>query len=249
MGAAIVAKAAPDGYTLLVNSAAFAVSAVIYPNLPYDPAKDFVPISQLAVAPIVLVVAPASGVRSVKHLIERAGQRSGQLTFGSAGIGSSTHFAGEQFRLAAGIDVVHVPYKGPPEALLDVMAGRLEYAFSPLVPALPFIRDGRLLALGVTTAQRSSVLPDIPTIAEGGVRHFTYDDWWGVFAPARTPVATVERISKEIERILDLPDLKAQMATQGEEPRPGPPDVFAKFVAAKIDTARDVAARAKIKVE
>src|SRR5262249_1603975 len=130
LGMGIVAKATPDGYTLLVNSAAFAVSAAIYTNLPYDPAKDFAPISQLAAAPIILVPAPSLVVGSGKDVVEHGQQKPGQMTFGSAGIGSSTHFAGEQFRPSAGIDVVHVPYKGPSEALLDVMAGRVQYALA-----------------------------------------------------------------------------------------------------------------------
>jgi tripartite-type tricarboxylate transporter receptor subunit TctC len=249
LGTGMVAKAPPDGYTLLVNSAAFAASAAIYPNLPYDPAKDLAPISQLATAPIILVAAPSLEVRSIKDLVERARQKPGQITFGSAGIGSSTHFAGEQFKLSANLDVVHVPYKGPPEALLDVMAGRVQYALSPFVPALPFIKDGRLLALGVTTSARSVALPDVPTIAEGGVAGFEYDDWWGVFAPARTPSAILGKISKEVARILELAEVKDQSLRQGEELRPSTPDAFSKFLEAKIDTARKVAALAKIKVE
>jgi tripartite-type tricarboxylate transporter receptor subunit TctC len=249
LGAGIVAKAAPDGYTLLINSAAFAASAAIYTSLTYDATKDFAPISQLAAAPIVLVAAPSLEVRSIKNLVERARQKPGQVTFGSAGIGSSTHFAGEQFKLSADIDVVHVPYKGPAEALLDVMAGRVQYALSPLVPALPFIKDGRLIALGVTTATRSLALPDVPTIAEGGVQSFEYEDWWGVFAPARTPAAILARISREVARILELPDVKGQFLSQGEEPRPSTPDAFSKFLEGKIGTARKVAALAKIKVE
>src|SRR5215510_3841863 len=169
LGTGIVAKAPPDGYTILVTSASFAVSAALYSKLPYDSQKDFAPVSQIAFAPIVLVVAPSLGAKSVKDLVSLARQKAGQFTFGSAGVGSSTHFSAEQFKLAAGISVVHVPYKGPPEALVDTMTGRIHYFLSPLVPALPFVKDGRLLALGVTTAQRSPALPDAPTIAEAGL--------------------------------------------------------------------------------
>lgn len=249
LGTGIVAKAPPDGTTLLVSSAAFAASAAIYTNLPYDPLKDFAPISQLAAAPIVLVVAPSLEVRSIKELVERARQKPGQLTFGSAGIGSSTHFAGEQFKLATGIDVVHIPYKGPREALLDVMAGRVQYALAPVVPALPFIKDGRLLPLGVTTATRSPALQDVPTITEGGVAGFDYEDWWGIFAPARMPSTIFDKISKEVARILELSDVKGQSLSQGEELRPSTPEAFSRFLEAKLQTARKVAAVANIKVE
>jgi len=249
LGAGIVAKAPPDGYTLLVNSASFAVSAALYPKLPYDAQKDFAPVSQIAFAPIVLVVAPSLGAKSVKDLVALARQKAGQLTFGSAGVGSSTHFSAEQFKLAAGINVVHVPYKGPPEALLDTMTGRIQYFLSPLVPALPFVKDGRLLALGVTTAQRSPALPEAPTIAEAGLPGYEYQDWWGVFAPAGTPRPVVEKVSKETARIVNLPDVKKQMLSQGEEGAPSTPEEFAAFVRTKIEAAGKVVKLANIRVE
>ena len=181
--------------------------------------------------------------------MELAKQKPGQINFGSAGVGSSTHFAGEQFKLAAGINVVHVPYKGPSEALLDTMTGRIHYSLSPLVPALPFIRDGKLLALGVTTAQRSAVLQDVPTLAEAGIQGYEYQDWWGLFAPATTPRAVTDKIAKEVARILEIPEVKGQMLSQGEEARPTTPDEFISFVRGKIETAREVARRAAIRFE
>src|SRR5438552_6487073 len=169
IGAAVVAKSAPDGYTLLVHSAAHAYNPSIYPNLSYDTVKDFVEIVPLAGQPNVLIVAPSLGVKSVAELIALAKQKPGQLNFGSAGTGSGTHINAEKFRLAAGIDVVHIPYKGTPEALNDTLAGRVSYFFSPISAALPNIREGKLIALGVSTAKRSSALPNVPTLAESGL--------------------------------------------------------------------------------
>lgn len=247
LGVDMVAKAAPDGYTLLINSAAFAASAAIYPKLPYDPLKDLAPVGQIATAPIVVVAAPSLGVKSLGEFIALARTRPGQINFGSAGVGSSTHFAGEQFKLAAGLDVVHVPYKGPPEVLLDTLTGRIQYSLSPLAPALSFIKDGSLLALAVTTAQRSRLLQDVPTVAEAGVPGFEYQDWWGMFAPAATPRAVIDKISQEVERILALPDVTGQLLSQGTEARPSTPDEFTRFVRTKIESAREVARLAGIR--
>lgn len=249
IGSNIVAKATPDGYTLLVHSAAFAVSAAVYPKLPYDSRKDFTGVNQIAIAPIVLVVAPSLGTSSVRDLVALAKRKPGQITFGSAGIGTSTHFAGEKFKLAAGIDVVHVPYKGPSEALVDTTTGRIQYFLAPLVPAMPFVKDGRLLALAVTTAERTPVLPDAPTIAEAGISGYEYQDWWGVFAPAKTPRAIVDKLGREIARILDLSDVKKQMLSLGAEARSSTPQAFTRFVHANIESAGTVVRIARIRVE
>ena len=235
IGVGTVAKADANGYTLLVHSAAFAVSAALYSTkLPYDASKDFVPVSQLAAAPIVLVAAPSLGARSVMDLVAMAKRKPRELNFGSSGVGTSTHLASEQFKVAAGIEVVHVPYKGPAEALLDTASGRVQYFLAPVIPAMPFVRDGRLLALGVTTAQRSPVLPDTPTVAEAGIAGYEYSDWWGLFAPARTPSSIVDRLSREAARILALPDVRKQMLYQGAEPKSSAPAEFAAFVRARI---------------
>jgi tripartite-type tricarboxylate transporter receptor subunit TctC len=249
LGASIVAKATPDGYTLLVHSIAFAMNAALYSKLPYDPLKDFAPVSQIVISTSLLVVAPTLGVKSVKELIALAKQKPGQLTFGTSGVGSGTHLNGEQFRFAAGIDVVHVPYKGVPEPLIDTMSGRIDYFLSPLVPALPFIRDGRLLALAVSTAQRTSVLPDVPTIAEAALPGYEFQAWFGVFAPAGTPRPVVDQISREIARIVYLPDIKKQFLNQGEEGKPSTPEEFTRFIRAEIEKYSKVVKLAGIRVE
>ena len=249
LGTGLVATAAPNGYTLLVHSLAFAVSAAVYPKLPFDPFRDFAPVSQIMASPSVVVVAPALGVKSVNELIALARQKPGQINFATAGVGSGTHLNAEQFKFAAAIDVTHVPYKGPNEALLDVMAGRVQYFLSPLVPALPLIRDGRVLALAVTTAQRTPMLPDVPTVAEAALAGYEFQAWFGMFAPGATPRPIVEQISREVARIIQLPDVDKQMASQGEQPRSSTPDEFAQFVRAEVEKYRRLVKLANIRVE
>jgi tripartite-type tricarboxylate transporter receptor subunit TctC len=243
IGAALVAKAPPDGYTLLVHSAAQAYNPSIYPGLPYDTAKDFVAIAPLAGQPNVLVVAPSAGIQTVAELIAQAKQKPGQLNFASAGTGSGTHINGEKFKLAAGIDVVHIPYKGTPEALTDTMAGRVTYFFAPISAALPLVRDGKLHALAVSTAKRSSVLPNVPTIAESGLPGFDYSLWVGVFAPAGTPAAVVERIARDLRATAQAAEVKERLAALGAEPMPMTPSEFEQFVAVEIvDSAKVIKA-------
>jgi tripartite-type tricarboxylate transporter receptor subunit TctC len=237
IGTGIVARSVPDGYTLLTHSAAFAVSAALYPKLPYDPLRDLTGVSQMAMAPIVLVIAPSLGTKSVVELLALAKQKPGQLAFASSGIGSSTHFAGEQFRIAASINVVHVPYKGPSEALVDTATGRIQFFLAPVVPALPFIRDGRLLPLAVTTAKRTPVLPDVPTIADSGLANYEYLDWWGLFAPSRTSRFVIDKLSRDTARILENTEIREQMLSQGAEATSSTPDEFERFVRSKIESA------------
>jgi len=231
----IVAGAAPDGYTLMFHGIGFAVSATLYSKLPYDTLKDFASITQVSSVPFVLVVAPTLRVKSVNDLIALAKQKPGQINFGSAGIGSASHMCGEQIKFAAGIDIVHVPYKGTPEALTDTMTGRVQYFFSPMVPALPFIKDGRLLALAVTSARRSPALPDVPTVAEAGLTGSEFDGWLGLWAPARTPKPILNQLSNEVTRIVSLPDIRERMQNQGLVPRSSTPEEFDKFVRAEVE--------------
>lgn len=236
----IVAKALPDGYTLMVTSSAFAGSAALGMKLPYDSIKDFAGISQIVSTPLVVVVGPGLGVRSLQELIALAKRNPGKINFASSGIGSGTHYAGELFRLAAGIDAVHVPYKGTPEALNDTLAGRIEYYITPLLPAVALIKSERLLALAVTTAQRVPLLPDVPTIAEAALAGFEYDGWFGIFAPARTPRAVVNTLSREVARIMALAEIKERVASLGAVPRPSTPEGFDKLVHSEIGKRAEV---------
>jgi tripartite-type tricarboxylate transporter receptor subunit TctC len=249
IGAAIVAKSVPDGYTLLVHSAAHAYNPAIYSNLTYDTGRDFAEIVPLAGQPNVLVVAPSSGMRTVADLIAAAKQKPGALNFGSAGNGSGTHINAEKFRLAAGIDVLHIPYKGTPEALADTMAGRVTYFFSPISAALPQVREGKLVALGVSTAKRSGVLPGVPTIAEAGLPGFDYNLWVGMFAPSGTPGDLVERINRDVLRVLATPEAKERLAALGADPMPMTPGEFRKFVQDEIAESGKVIKAAGIAVQ
>jgi len=249
IGTGIVAKSPPDGYTLLVHSAAYAVNPSIYPDLPFDTLKDFVEVAPLGGQPNVLVVAPSSGIKSVTDLIAQAKAKPGAFNYASAGTGSGTHVNAEKFKLATGIDAVHVPYKGTPEALTDTMAGRVTYFFSPISAALPQIKDGKLVALAVSSAQRSSLLKDVPTVAESGLPGFDYNLWVGLFAPAGLPPELVAKISKDVERALASPEIKERFANLGAEPMPMTPAEFRAFTRADVETSAKIVKAANIKVQ
>ena len=249
IGVGAVAKAPPDGYTLLWHSSAFASTAAVHDTLPYDPLRDFSAITALLNQPHALVVSPAAGARTIAELIAAAKARGRQITYGSAGAGTSTQFAAEKFRIAAGIEAVHVPYRGGPEVNGDVMAGRVTYWMSPLVMAVPNIREGKLVALGVTSAERSSLLPEVPAIAEAGLPGFNYTTWWGLWAPANTPTEVIEKISKDAARVLVTAELRERLAKLGAEPMIMPPSEFTRFVRSQIDEAKHIAKAAGIKPE
>jgi tripartite-type tricarboxylate transporter receptor subunit TctC len=236
IGSQLTASATPDGHTLMLTSSAFAGAPSIYPKLPFDPYKDFAPISLIGGTPLVLVVAPALGVKSVKELVGLAHNQPGKLSFGSAGVGSGTHYGGELFKLKAQIDVVHIPYKGVPEHLTDTVSGRIQYSLPPILSSLPLVREGRLVALGVSTRERSALLPDAPTIAEAGVPGFEYEGWFGVFAPAKTPRAIIDKVGTELRQILDRPDTKEKIGAIGGRTRPSTPEEFAKYIRDEIET-------------
>ena len=249
IGTGVVANAPADGYTLLVHSAAYSVNPSMYPDLPFDTRKAFVEITPLGGQPNVLVVAPSTGIKSVKDLIAQAKQKPGAFNYASAGAGSGTHINAEKFRLATGIDAVHVPYKGTPEALKDTMAGRVTYFFSPISAALPQVKDGNLLALGVSSAQRSSALKDVPTIAEAGVPGFDYNLWVGMFGPAAMRPDLVERINKDVQRALASPEIKERLANLGAEAMPMTPAEFRKFARYDMDVSAKIVKAAGIKAQ
>ncbi len=223
-----------DGHTLMMVSTGHAGNATLYSKLPYDTVKDFAGISQVASVPNVLIVAPALGVKSVKELIALAKSKSGQFNFSSAGIGSGTQINGEMFKLAAGIDATHVAYKGAPEALNNVIAGSVQFNFSPVLVAAGQIRAGRVVALAVSTAARSPMFPDVPTVAEAGLPGFDYDQWYGLLASAKTPRPLINVVNKEVVRILNLPDMKERMLSQGATPKPTTPEAFDAFIRSEV---------------
>ena len=247
VGTAAVARSPADGYTLLVSGSPHAANPAVYAKLPYDTLKDFVEIAPLAALYQVLVVSPTAGVKNVSELIAVAKARPGQITFASPGTGSGVHFTGEKFRAATGIDVVHVPYKGGPEAMNDVMMGRVTYWIPSIGTALPFIKGGKLLALGVTSRERSAALPDVPALAEAGVVGFENSLWFGLWAPSRTPGDIVDKLATDVARAVAAPDLREQFRTLVAEPLSMKPEEFARFVRSEIETAARLAKMAGIK--
>jgi tripartite-type tricarboxylate transporter receptor subunit TctC len=249
LAAVAVARAPADGYTLLVHSSGYAVNAALNANLPYDPHKDFIAVAPLASQAMVLVVNPAAGIRSVAELIGAAKAQPGALAYGSAGIGSGGHFSAEQFRIAAGIELLHVPYKGGADAINDTVAGRLALTFNTITLAVPYIRDGRLLALGVTSAERSSLLPEVPTIAEAALPGFEFTFWNGLWAPTGTPPAIVEQLARDLRSAVAAADVRERFARLGADPMAMTPADFARFVQQEIDSAERIARISGIKAQ
>jgi tripartite-type tricarboxylate transporter receptor subunit TctC len=217
IGAALVAQAPADGYTLLVQSSGHTVNPHIYASLGYDTLKDFASVTPLVTLPNVLIVSPTKGYKTVGDLVAAAKARPGALNYASAGTGSATHMNSEKFRAAAGINAVHVPMKGTPEAITETIAGRVDWFFAPLVSAGPMIKDGKAQALAVGTSRRAANLPDVPTTVEAGVPNSDYTFWIGLFAPSKTPREIVERLHDEIVKVMGSPEMKERLATLGAE--------------------------------
>jgi tripartite-type tricarboxylate transporter receptor subunit TctC len=232
-GSKTVAEATPDGYTLLSISAGHVIAPAVR-KLPYDVIRDFAGISMLYNAAYVLVVPPALAVKSTQELVALAKAKPGQLNFASAGVGSGTHFAAEMFKYAAGIDIVHVAYKGIPEAITDTMANRVQLFMAPLANAAGLLKESKLRALGVSSPARLPSNPEIPAIAEAGFPGFRWDSWGAMFAPAKTPRAIVNRLSRDIVSILNQPDIQKRMRALGAEPAPTTPAELDKHVAREL---------------
>jgi tripartite-type tricarboxylate transporter receptor subunit TctC len=235
IGADLVAKAAPDGYTLVMGTiATHAINVSLYEKMPYDAVKDFAPVTIAASINNSLSVHPSVPAKNVAELIAYAKASPGRLTFGSAGSGTSQHLAGELFKTMAGVDMVHIPYKGGAPAMVDLLAGQISMTFGDIPTALPHIRAGKLRSLAVTGAKRSPLLPDVPTIAEQGLAGFDVTAWFGVFTTAGTPRPVVNQLNAEIVRILSLPEVRDKLIGIGMEPVTNSPDEFAAYVQSEI---------------
>lgn len=233
IGTEVAANAAPDGYTLLIVSMAHAANSALH-KISYDPIKSFVPISILASGPNVLAVNPQLPVHSVKDLLTLAKREPGRLDYASAGVGSFQHLGGELFKLTAGVNLVHVPYKGGGPAMQDVISGHVKIIFSSLIQTSPFIQSGQLRALGVGGTKRSRVLPDVPTIAEAGVPEYAAENWWGILAPAGTPAPIVEKLYRDVQDVLKSDELQGQFAREGATTLKMSTDEFGEYMKTEI---------------
>ena len=246
IGSAAVAKSEPDGYTLLINASAHSAAPAVYPNLTYDPSKDFAGVAVFGVVPNVLLLAPSKGIKTVGELVERA--RGGAMTFASAGVGSATHWAAERFLLSAGVKATHVPFSGGPAALTEVMSGLVDFCFIGISSAMAFIADGRLLPLAVSTRKRSPALPNVPTTIELGYPDSDYSFWNGMLVPAKTPRPIIERLHAEVQKALALPAVQTKLAPQGVEPMPLAPQEFDALIAKEIVSNINLARAAGLKL-
>ena len=236
LGASQVAKSEPDGYTLLVVSAGHVVNPVLYPGLTYDTLGDFAGVTPLAALPNALVVGAGSPIKTVAELIAAAKAKPGQLNYASAGVGSATHVNAEKFRSVAGLQVTHIPFKGTPETIVETSAGRVDFMFTPVLSSVPSIRDNRMRALAVSTAKRSSALPEVPTVAEAGLPGFVFDFWIGLLAPAKTPRAIVNKLNQEVNKALSLADVKDRMGKLGAESVVMSPEQFDAYIKDEFNT-------------
>ncbi len=249
IGTELVARAAPDGYTLLTVISAFAVNPSIYKQLPWDPVRDFAPVSKVGSSAYILVVHPSVPARSVSQLIALARAEPNALSFVSSGIGGPLHLAGELLKTRANINMVHVPYKGAGPAIVDLLAGQVQVLFGSSVTMLPHIRNGRLRALATTSAKRLPAAPEIPTMAEAGVPDCEVDGWYGILAPAGTPPDRVRKLSDQIAAIMRTSEMRERFAKEGREAMGTTPEEFSRFIAAEIAKWAQVVSATGIKVE
>ena len=249
IGTTAVAKAEPDGYTLLVHSSAYTIVPLTFANVPYDPQRDLTGVIPLGNTANVLVVAPDKGIKTVAEFVKIARAKSGGMNYVTIGPGSAAHLNSERFRLSAGFAAQPVFYKGSPEGLMDVITGRVDFYFSPLLPALPQIKDGRLVALAVSSTHRSADLPDVPTTLEAGFKNSEYDFWFGVFAPSKTPRAIIERLNWEVTKALEDPAVKDKLTKLGVQPMPMTAQQFDDYVRGELEQNAALVKAAGIKVQ
>ena len=247
IGTDLVAKAAPDGYTLLAVAASFTISPSLYPRLPFDPVRDFEPITLLASLPNILVVQRSLPVKSVQEFIALARSRPGQLNYGSSGVGTGTHLSMEWLKHMAGIQLVHVPYKGGAPAVNALLAGEVQVNLATISTALPHVKAGTLRALAVTTARRSAAAPEVPTLVESGLPEYVYSSWIGLLAPAKTPRAIVARLAAAAARIARTPEIASILALEGAEPIGNSPEEFAVVIRTEIGKWHKLVGAAGIK--
>jgi tripartite-type tricarboxylate transporter receptor subunit TctC len=234
IGIAAAAKADPDGHTILVHSSSYTITPTTYPNTPYDTVRDLVGITPLALLPQVLVISPGKGIKSVSDLVSAAKAKPGALNYASAGVGTATQLNAERFRLGAGIDVVHVPFKGTPEALTEIIAGRVDYYFCPVNAVLPMIAEKQLLGLAMGSSKRSAALPDVSTTLEAGVANSDYNFWVGMFVPAKTPRDVVNKLYQETAKALGIKAVQDSMAKLGAEAMLMQPEAFDTYIRNEI---------------
>jgi tripartite-type tricarboxylate transporter receptor subunit TctC len=248
IGAAFVAKAEPDGHTILIHSTAVTIFPATFANLPFDTARDFAAVTPAISVPLVLVVSPTRH-KSLKGLVEAAKKKPGSINYATVGAGAAAHMTAERLRLAAGFEAQQIPFRGAPEAQTEVVAGRVDFFFSPVLVAQPLIKSGHLAALAVSSSTRSTALPDVPTTVEAGFPNSEYDFWLGFFLPAKTPRDIVERLYQEIRKAKEHPDAKAKLAAAGGEPMDMSPAQFQEFVGKTVEMNRVLAKAAGIKLE
>ena len=249
IGTDIVAKAPPDGYTLLLTSSSIAINPSIYPKMPFDATRDLAPISQISTSSLIAVVHPSVPVRSVKELIALAKARKGELVYASSGTGSAPHLSVELFSAMTGTKMVHVPHKGAAPATLDLLAGNVALMFNNLISAVPNVQAGRLRALAVTGAVRTPALPELPTIAEAGVPGYEASTWYAMFAPAATPAPVLERVHREVSAVAKSPEIRKQLTAVGIDPVGGTPAALAKYLRSELVKWGKVAKASGAKVD
>jgi tripartite-type tricarboxylate transporter receptor subunit TctC len=247
IGGQLTQKSPPDGYTVQVIPEGWVINASMYSKLPFDPIRDFTPLASIGLVPNALVVHPSLPVRNVKQFIALARSRPGEMNYGTSGVGAPSHMSAELLRTLARIEYTHVPYKGQALAVSALLGGQLEFAFPTIMASVGYVRSGKLMALGVTTAQRASALPEVPTIQEAGVPGYEVAGWYGVIGPAAMPQSVVARLNREINGILNTPETRDQLLAQGAEPRTGTPEEFAATMVSDVKKWQKVVAASGIK--